>query len=320
MSNCLVSDCVPTFVSPAPATNIAYANYVVHPTDTTLIITGPVIRPNSSKDYVGLSFSLVWRRSVRSQDELLELTDLKNLILKLRLSMEQDTWEFTPEPSRLLTRVNIYHSGIALDSVRCPLCSDDIETETHVFINCSLTCCIWKDVFSWWQLPDTSFTNLDYLFSLPDRVTMESKLKPFFDVVVNASIWSLWSYKNKVLFNIKRGTAKGLAEALWIRKLVSEIGFPFRGSTQIICDNKAAIQISKNLVQHDRTKHVEVDRHFIKEKLEAGIIELPFVKSSDQLADILTKAVGTDMFHKCLSKLNFRNPAIQLEGECWKRK
>nr|GEU92840.1 zinc finger, CCHC-type [Tanacetum cinerariifolium] len=59
-----------------------------------------------------------------------------------------------------------------------------------------------------------------------------------------------------------------------------------------MCDNKAAIQISKNLVQHDITKHVEVDRHFIREKLEAGIIELPFVKSSDQLADILTKAVG----------------------------
>nr|GEW64490.1 retrovirus-related Pol polyprotein from transposon TNT 1-94 [Tanacetum cinerariifolium] len=67
----------------------------------------------------------------------------------------------------------------------------------------------------------------------------------------------------------------------------------------IMCDNKAAIQISENPVLHDRTKHVEVDRQFIKEKLEAGIIELPFVKSSDQLADILTKAVGTDMFHKC---------------------
>nr|GEW52781.1 putative copia-type protein [Tanacetum cinerariifolium] len=97
-------------------------------------------------------------------------------------------------------------------------------------------------------------------------------------------------------------------------------GFPPRGSTQIMCDNKAAIQISENPLQHDRTKHVEVDRHFIKEKPEAGIIELPFVKSSDQLADILTRAVGTDMFHKCLSKLNFENPTFQLERECWKRK
>ncbi|GJX25265.1 RNA-directed DNA polymerase, eukaryota, reverse transcriptase zinc-binding domain protein [Tanacetum coccineum] len=233
---------------PAPTINIASANHLVHPTDTTPIITNPVIRPNSSRDSVGLSFSWAWRRAVRLQDELLELTDLQNLIINLRLSMEQDTWEFTPEPSRffkdntmrkiisntstdstsqqtrwnkilpskvnilawrvllhrLPTRVNLDHRGIDLDSVRCPLCNDDIETETHVFVNCSLARCIWKDVFSWWQLPNTSITNLDDLFSLPDRVTMESKLKPFFDVVINASIWSLWSYRNKMRFNIKR--------------------------------------------------------------------------------------------------------------------
>ncbi|GJW94235.1 putative RNA-directed DNA polymerase [Tanacetum coccineum] len=113
-----------------------------------------------------------------------------------------------------------------------------------------------------------------------------------------------------------RGIAKGLAEALWIRKLVSEIGFPPKESIRIMSDNKAAIQISENPVQHDRTKHVEVDRHFIKEKLEAGIIKLPFVKSEDQLADILTKAVGMVILHKCLNKLNFDDPTIQLEEEC----
>ncbi|GJU00858.1 RNA-directed DNA polymerase, eukaryota, reverse transcriptase zinc-binding domain protein [Tanacetum coccineum] len=69
MPNCLVSDRVPTFVSPAPTTNIASANHLVHPTDTTPIITNPVIRPNSSRDSVGLSFSWAWRRAVRSQDE-----------------------------------------------------------------------------------------------------------------------------------------------------------------------------------------------------------------------------------------------------------
>jgi hypothetical protein len=47
----------------------------------------------------------------------------------------------------------------------------------------------------------------------------------------------------------------------------------------LYCDNKSAIEIAHNPVQHDRTKHVEVDRHFIKEKLEAGIIQFPFVKS-----------------------------------------
>nr|GFA12633.1 putative ribonuclease H-like domain-containing protein [Tanacetum cinerariifolium] len=74
-----------------------------------------------------------------------------------------------------------------------------------------------------------------------------------------------------------QGIARGLAEALWIRKLLSEIGYHSTQISKIMCDNKAAIQIYENLVQHDRTKYIEVDRHFIKEKLENRIIELLFV-------------------------------------------
>ncbi|KAJ0503054.1 putative RNA-directed DNA polymerase [Helianthus annuus] len=113
-----------------------------------------------------------------------------------------------------------------------------------------------------------------------------------------------------------RGIARGVTEVLWIRRLLTEIGFPQTEASRIMCDNKAAIQISENPVQHDRTKHVEVDRHIIKEKLEAKIIELPFVRSEDQLADILTKAVNGKVFNSCLDKLSIGNPTTQLEGEC----
>ncbi|KAM0034727.1 putative RNA-directed DNA polymerase [Helianthus debilis subsp. tardiflorus] len=113
-----------------------------------------------------------------------------------------------------------------------------------------------------------------------------------------------------------RGIARGLAEVLWIRKLLTEIGFPQLEASTIMCDNEAAIQISENLVQHDRTKHVEVDRHFIKEKLEAGILELSSVRSKDQLADILTKAVNARIFSHCLDKLSIGDPTTHLEGEC----
>ena len=99
---------------------------------------------------------------------------------------------------------------------------------------------------------------------------------------------------------------------------MDEIGFSHTEACQLMCDNKAAIRISENPVQHDRTKHVEVDRHFIKEKLEGGIIELPFVRSEDQLTDILTKAVNSRTFSDTLCKLGIGGATSQLEGECEK--
>ncbi|XP_057800158.1 receptor like protein 27-like [Salvia miltiorrhiza] len=95
-----------------------------------------------------------------------------------------------------------------------------------------------------------------------------------------------------------------------------EIGFPPRRGSRLFCDNKAAISISENPVQHDRTKHVEIDWHFIKEKLDSGIIELPFIRSDEQLADILTKAVNTKVFREVLDKLSIGNAITQLAGEC----
>ena len=91
-------------------------------------------------------------------------------------------------------------------------------------------------------------------------------------------------------------------------KLVGELKFPQKGPCNLFCDNKAAISISGNPVQHDRTKHVEIHRHFIKEKLEKGIINLPFVRSKDQLADILTKAVSSEKFDDAICKLGLAEP------------
>ena len=71
----------------------------------------------------------------------------------------------------------------------------------------------------------------------------------------------------------------------------------------MFCDNKAECDIAHNPVQHDHTKHVEVDRFFIKEKLEEKVFELPKLKSEAQLVDILTKAVSYRVFSKFLGKL-----------------
>ena len=72
---------------------------------------------------------------------------------------------------------------------------------------------------------------------------------------------------------------------------------------KLYCDNKAAISISQNPVQHDRPKLVEIDRHFIKEKVDTGLICMPFV-SSQQVADILTKGLFRPNFEFLVSKLD----------------
>jgi hypothetical protein len=57
----------------------------------------------------------------------------------------------------------------------------------------------------------------------------------------------------------------------------------------LYCDNKVTINIANNSVQHDRTKHVEIDRHLIKDKLDNDIVCMPFVGTKEQIVDVFTK-------------------------------
>jgi hypothetical protein len=74
-----------------------------------------------------------------------------------------------------------------------------------------------------------------------------------------------------------RAIAHGVCEILWLKILLKELGFDSKDSVRLYCDNKAAISIAHNPVQHDQTKHVDIDRHFIKEKLREGTICTPYV-------------------------------------------
>ena len=98
---------------------------------------------------------------------------------------------------------------------------------------------------------------------------------------------------------------------------MSEIGFAPKAEMKLFSDNKAAIDISHNPVQHDRTKHVEVDRHFIKQNLDTKVIRFPFVRSEDQLADVLTKAVSSRIFYSSLDKLGIHDIYAPTWGGVW---
>jgi len=98
--------------------------------------------------------------------------------------------------------------------------------------------------------------------------------------------------------------AQDVCEILWLKRILEELQLPMTLPMKLYCDNKAAISISQNPVQHDRTKHAEIDRHFIKEKVDASLICMPFVPSSQQVDDILTKRLFRPNFEFLVSKLD----------------
>ncbi|GJX06279.1 retrovirus-related pol polyprotein from transposon TNT 1-94 [Tanacetum coccineum] len=95
------------------------------------------------------------------------------------------------------------------------------------------------------------------------------------------------------------------AQVLWLRTQLTDYGFHF-DKIPMYCDSKAAIAISCNLVQHSHTKHIDVRYHFIKEQVEKGIVELFFVRTEYQLADLFTKALSEDRFKYLVRRLGMR--------------
>lgn len=84
--------------------------------------------------------------------------------------------------------------------------------------------------------------------------------------------------------------ASATCELKWLRGLLISFGVPHNGSMLLLCDSQSALHMSHNPVHHERTKHIEVDRHL--DVVQAGFITTEYIHTSAQLADILTKALG----------------------------
>ncbi|GKC38928.1 retrovirus-related pol polyprotein from transposon TNT 1-94 [Tanacetum coccineum] len=96
------------------------------------------------------------------------------------------------------------------------------------------------------------------------------------------------------------------AQILWMRSQLTDYGFAFN-KIPLYCDNKSAIALCWNNVQHSRSKHIDVRCHFIKEEVENGVVELYFVKIEYQLADIFIKALARERFEFLFSQLRMKS-------------
>ncbi|KAI3686614.1 hypothetical protein L1987_80294 [Smallanthus sonchifolius] len=112
-----------------------------------------------------------------------------------------------------------------------------------------------------------------------------------------------------------RGVANVVSEVCWLRNLLLELYHPLQRATLVYCDNVSAIYLSGNPVQHQRTKHVEMDIHFVREKVAKGEVRVLHVPSRYQIADIFTKGLPKVLFDDFRTSLNIRDPPVSTAGE-----
>ncbi|GJY68102.1 ribonuclease H-like domain-containing protein [Tanacetum coccineum] len=131
---------------------------------------------------------------------------------------------------------------------------------------------------------------------------------------------NLLSWSSKCQFTLSRssteaeyrGVANAVAETCWLRELHT----PLATATLVYCDNVSAVYLSSNPVQHQHTKHIEIDIHFVRDLVATGAIRVLHVPSRYQYEDIFTKGLPTSLFDEFRTSLSVGSSPVQTAGKC----
>jgi hypothetical protein len=111
-----------------------------------------------------------------------------------------------------------------------------------------------------------------------------------------------------------RAVANAVAECIWQRQLLGELHCGITKATIVFCDNVSAVYMSSNPVHHKRTKHIELDIHFVRERVQLGELRVLHVPTGEQFADVMTKGLPTASFEYFCSNLCVIPITHQTEG------
>ncbi|KAM1001461.1 hypothetical protein ACFX2A_008095 [Malus domestica] len=111
-----------------------------------------------------------------------------------------------------------------------------------------------------------------------------------------------------------RALSSTAAELDWIKQILGFLTITISSVPVLFCDNMSAIALSFNPVQHQRTKHIEVDVHFVRERVAKNQLHVQFVSSQEQFADILTKGLSAPLFHTHCNNLMLGSFKHEFEG------
>jgi hypothetical protein len=150
----------------------------------------------------------------------------------------------------------------------------------------------------------SAFSDADWAGCVDDRRSTEG-----FAVYLGSNLISWTARKQTTVSRSSteaeyKSLANATAEVLWVQKLLTELKVPHPPQARLWCDNLGATYLSVNPIFHARTKHIEIDFHFVRERVAQKLLEIRFINSEDQVADGFTKPLSVTKLQYFRSNLN----------------